>query len=391
MEKKHAAFTTSRSPAQTRPGKPLRQSGNTGRRIGRLPLLLMGIASLVAGVWGGLVRLPLNLPLPGGNANWLTFHGPLMVCGFLGTVIALERAVGLRAWWAYSAPLLVGAGAVMVIAGRTGHTPVTLITLGSIGFWLVTLWIVRLQRANFTVVISVGALAWVVGNALWRAGWGFNRVVPWWIAFLALTIVGERLELCRFQKPSKWSAPLLYAALAMFGAGVVLTAMVQVPGERLTGLGLLALAAWLWRFDVARRTVRQPGLPRFMASCLLVGYVWLVVAGALMIAFSPLESGLRYDAVLHSFFLGFIFSMIFGHAPVIFPAVLVTQPLFRRWFYSHVVLLHAALLLRIGGDAATWLPGRQWGGIMGAVAIALFLVNTVASLALAARRVTSGE
>ncbi len=205
----------------------------------------------------------------------------------------------------------------------------------------------------------------------------------------ALTIVGERLELSRFQKPSKWSGPLLYAALGLFCAGVVLTAIVQVPGERLTGLGLLALAAWLWRFDVARRTVRQPGLPRFMASCLLVGYVWLVIAGAFMIAFSPLESGLRYDAVLHSFFLGFIFSMIFGHAPVIFPAVLVTQPLFRRWFYSHVVLLHAALLLRIGGDIATWLPGRQWGGIMGAVAIALFLVNTVASLALPARRVTS--
>jgi hypothetical protein len=35
------------------------------RRIGRLPLLLMGMACLVAGVWGGLVRLPLNLPLPG--------------------------------------------------------------------------------------------------------------------------------------------------------------------------------------------------------------------------------------------------------------------------------------------------------------------------------------
>jgi hypothetical protein len=33
------------------------------KRIGRAPLLLMGIGCLVAGVWGGLVRLPLNLPL----------------------------------------------------------------------------------------------------------------------------------------------------------------------------------------------------------------------------------------------------------------------------------------------------------------------------------------
>src|SRR5512136_401485 len=98
------------------------------KRMGRLPLLLMGMASLLAGVWGGLVRIPLNLPLPGGNANWLTFHGPLMVCGFLGTVIGLERAVGLRGWWPYVAPALTGAGAVMVISGGIGRLPVLLIT-----------------------------------------------------------------------------------------------------------------------------------------------------------------------------------------------------------------------------------------------------------------------
>src|SRR5512136_1695234 len=127
------------------------------KRMGRLPLLLMGMASLVAAVWGGLVRLPLNLPLPGGNANWLTYHGPLMVCGFLGTVIGLERAVGLRGGWAYVAPLLTGAGALMFLAGKLGHTPVALITLGSLWFWLVTLWVVRLQRATFTWVMSAGA------------------------------------------------------------------------------------------------------------------------------------------------------------------------------------------------------------------------------------------
>jgi hypothetical protein len=352
------------------------------KRIGRLPLLLTGMACLVCGVWGGLVRLPLNLPLPGGNANWLTFHGPLMVCGFLGTVIGLERAVGLRGWWAYLAPLLTGAGAVMVMAGKLGHTQITLITLGSVVFWVVTLWVVRLQRSTFTLVMSVGALAWAVGNVLWWRDWPLNRVVSWWIAFLALTIVGERLDLSRFQKPSKWSSPLLFVALGLFVGGVVLTSIRQTLGEKLTGWGLLALAAWLSRFDLARRTIKQPGLPRFMAACLLAGYVWLAIGGLLMVVFSPLESGLPYDAVLHSFFLGFVFSMIFGHAPVIFPAVLTVQPRFRPTFYSHVVLLHLALLVRIGSDLAKWAPGRQWGGILGALAIGLFLANTVVSLVL---------
>jgi hypothetical protein len=117
-----------------------------------------------------------------------------------------------------------------------------------------------------------------------------------------------------------------------------------------------------------------------MAACLLVGYVWMAVAGILMLSFSPLESGLRYDAALHAFFLGFVFSMIFGHAPVIFPAVLAVQPSFRVSFYSHVVLLHLAVLLRVGSDIALWAKGRQWGGVAGALAILLFLVNTVAGL-----------
>jgi hypothetical protein len=348
-------------------------------RLGRLALVAAGMLSLLCGVWGGLLRLPLNLPLPSNNANWITFHGPLMVCGFLGTVIALERAVGLGGWWTYVPPLLTGTGSLLIIAGRMGLAPAMLITAGSLWFWAVTLWVVRLQKVTFTMVMSAGALAWGVGNVLWLAGWPFNRVVPWWIAFLALTIVGERLDLSRFQKPSKWSQPLLYCALGVFGAGVLLASFRQIPGERLMGLGLVALAAWLGRFDIARRTIRQHGLSRFMAACLLVGFVWLAVAGALMMAFSPLESGLRYDAVLHSFFLGFVFSMIFGHAPVIFPAVLGLQPSFRTLFYAHVALLHLGLLLRVGADVAKWGTGRQWGGSLNALAIGLFLLNTVLS------------
>ncbi len=349
-------------------------------RVGRVPLLVMGMVSLLCGIWGGLIRLPLNLPLPSSNANWITFHGPLMVCGFLGTVITLERAVGLRSLWTYAAPMLTGIGALLLVLGRLGRPPLLLITAGSAIFVLVTCRIVQLQRALFTEVMALAAVAWLAGNCLWLTDWPINRAVPWWIGFLALTIVGERLDLSRFQKPSPWSPPLLWLALGIFVAGLVLSAFKQIPGERLFGTGLAALAAWLGRFDIARRTVRQAGLPRFMALCLLVGYVWLAIAGVLMLRFSPLETGLRYDAILHSFFLGFVFSMIFGHAPVIFPAVLNVPPAFGRRFYAHVSLLHVALILRVGSDLAGWSAGRQWGAIGNALAIILFLANTVTSL-----------
>ncbi len=342
--------------------------------------MLLGIASLVAGVWGGLVRLPLNLPLPGGGANWITFHGPLMVCGFLGTVIALERSVGLRTWWTYLPPILVGAGSVGLAAGMLGRPPLILITLGSLLFWFVTLKVVLLQPVTFTKVMSGGALAWTIGNALWWAQWPINRIVIWWVAFLALTILGERLDLSRFQKPSRWSQPLLVSVLTVFVAGLIIAFFHQALGERCAGVGLLGMALWLARFDIARRTVKNPGLPRFMAVSLLVGYFWVALAGVLMLVFAPLVSGLRYDSVLHSFFVGFVFSMIFAHAPVIFPAVLVVQPVFSLRFYAHVVLLEAGLLVRVAGDLANSAPGRQWGAILNAIAVALFLLNTVTAL-----------
>ncbi|HJS36788.1 MAG TPA: hypothetical protein VJ789_01515, partial [Burkholderiales bacterium] len=58
----------------------------------RLPLLALGFLSLALGVAGGLVRLGAEIPAPPGA---IALHGPLMVSGFLGTVIGLERAVAL--------------------------------------------------------------------------------------------------------------------------------------------------------------------------------------------------------------------------------------------------------------------------------------------------------
>ena len=62
--------------------------------VRRVPMLFVGLLSMACGAWLGLVRLGWNLPLPW--QDQLIAHGPLMVCGFLGTLISLERAVGAR-------------------------------------------------------------------------------------------------------------------------------------------------------------------------------------------------------------------------------------------------------------------------------------------------------
>jgi len=57
----------------------------------RLPFLALGIVCLLTGLAGGLGRL--GIALPSLRPGLVAFHGPLMVAGFLGTLVSLERAV----------------------------------------------------------------------------------------------------------------------------------------------------------------------------------------------------------------------------------------------------------------------------------------------------------
>ena len=66
-------------------------------------MLLAGMMSMAYGTWLGLVRIGWNLPLP--SPDDLIGHGPLMVCGFLGTLISLERSVALGSPWGAVAAL----------------------------------------------------------------------------------------------------------------------------------------------------------------------------------------------------------------------------------------------------------------------------------------------
>mgnify|MGYP003587901707 CR=1 FL=1 len=143
-------------------------------------------------------------------------------------------------------------------------------------------------------------------------------------------------------------------------------------------LVLAALAAWLLRYDLAWQSAQQAGLPRFMAISLIAGYLWLAVGGILWMLFAQFFSaGPRYDAMLHSIFLGFIFSMIFAHAPIILPTITGLSLPFQKIFYLHAGLLHLSLLLRIVGDLGLWLWLQQWAGLVNALTVLLFLINNI--------------
>ena len=341
--------------------------------------MLSAMACLLTGVWGGLLRLSWNLPLPTEHANWITFHGVLMVGGFLGTVIGVERAAALGSFWPYLAPALTASGGIAIICGVLGFVPPLLFSLGSVALLAVLIELARREASVFAVTMAIGAVAWSAGNFLWLAEWEVPRLVLWWMVFPTLTIAAERLELNRLQPPRPGSRRLFALSLGVVLAGLLLATAQPLAGTRLAGAGAVALALWLLRYDIAWRTVRLQGLPRFTAVCLLSGYVWLALGGAIAILSAPLENGLRYDAMVHAVFLGFVFAMIFGHAPIIFPAVVGKPIPYRPRFYLHLALLHIATATRVAGDLVVESELAQWGALLEAVAIAAFLVNTVSS------------
>lgn len=343
----------------------------------RLPFFILPIIllALLSGLWVGLVRLgwtSLATPLLGP-----LLHGPLMVSGFLGTLIALERAVALQVGWGFASPIFSGIAAAVLLAGGNGTFAAALFTLAAALFLLVNGAILRQQTTLFTFTLLLGGVTWLVGNGLWLLGRPFYQLVLWWGCFLVLTIAGERLELSRVRKLNRLAHQLFGGVLLLLAVGLGLMGIHYAAAMHLTGIGLFALAGWLAYYDIARFTVRKEGLTRYIALCLLLGYLWLAVAGGLAAIGGGVMAGLWYDALLHALFVGFVFSMIFGHAPIILPSLTGLQVHFSRRFYLPLALLHLSLLLRVVGNLTVWIAGRQWGGMLNAVAILLFLGNII--------------
>lgn len=365
-------------------------SGRTSSTIPRTrsPLFIAALVCLLAGLWGGLLLL--GLPVPTLLATTAEEHGVLMALGFLGTVISLERAVALGRPWAFAAPALAGAGGVAVLVSLPPMVGRLLLCAASIVLVVVYVVVHRIQPALHLRVMAAGAVCWYVATLLWLMGWSLPRLVPWIAGFLILTIIGERLELARVAFLTRTSVHQFLAGAVIFGAGLILTttATTGSSGVRLAGAGMIALAVWGSVHDVARRTVKIPGVTRFMAVCLLAGYVWLFIGGAIWLLAGNLGASVAiYDAALHTVFLGFVMSMIFGHAPVIVPAVLRVRLPFRPWFYVHVGLLHASLLARvILGDGLGSVLCWRVGGVGTELAVLGFLAASVIAVRQARRK-----
>ncbi len=352
---------------------------------GRFLLMFLALLSLITGIYAGLARFSWIFPY---GFYWLPFaHGPLVVCGFLGTLISLERAIVIRYRWTFLAPALSGLGALTLLIGPPFSIGAFLVTSGSAVLVAMMTLLILKHRNLPMIVMGLGAFSFFVGNILWlnlalKAGTA-GSLFPslyWWMGFPLLTIAGERLELARIGPLSPGALKVFLLSLFLYILGCIVERWHWYYRTICAGLGMVMLACWLFWKDIARHTVRTAGMHRFIAIAILAGYFWLAVAGILTLFYDGVFAGPAYDAIAHSLFLGFVFSMIFAHMPLVFSSVSGKQVQFQNAFYIHLALLHFSLLLRIFGDVIDWTAGIRWGGLLNAAALLIFLFNTAISV-----------
>ena len=347
----------------------------------RFLFVLLAIISLLTGMWTGLTRLGWDvLPLQA-----TAHHGAIMVGGFLGTLISLEKAIPLQKKIFLIIPVVSASSILFFITGHPTYSFFVLI-VASIG--LCTIYAVYLYRQYDLpmLLMFMGAFFWLVGNILLTTKHFYPLAFPWWMAFLLFTIVAERLELSKFLPVTKASKNILLIFLGIFLLGALIP--FHGYGTYFCGVALIFVSTWLMRFDVVRITITKNGLTRFTAIALLTGYMALLLDGFFLLSFP--NTPFAYDAVLHTFFIGFIFSMIFAHGPIIFPGVLGTsiKP-FHPILYLPLALLAFSVTIRVASDAEL-LPFsyRLTSGWISAISVLLYLGTILILLLRGARNAT---
>lgn len=350
-------------------------------------LILPAGISLLAGLDAALLLA--GLPAPVEATSLPDRHGVLMTLGFLGTLIALERAVALRTDWAYAAPGLLGAGGIMLAVGAPHRFGAVLLIDGCLALLAVYAGLYLRQRDECTAVQALAAVCATGATVLWTR-LSVADLLLWLVLFVVLTIAAERVELARLHLGPR--APQVLLALAL---GLTLTAMTSVSepdgSARAAGILLLVLTTWLTLTDVARHTIHGRGLPRLSAAAMLGGYGWLMVAGATWAYAGRPTSTAGYDTVVHATFLGFGMSMVIAHAGVILPAI-VRRPLpYRPFLWTPLALLHTGMLARVAGSATGVHPVWSTGAWLTVLALLALPVVVLAGLFLPNASKTPGR
>ncbi|PSL07763.1 hypothetical protein [Cecembia rubra] len=338
---------------------------NSIKPIFLFPLVILG---LIAGISGGGIRLGYTeFQIPEAAAN----HGIWMVGGFLGTLISLERAMVMKQRIWLLVPLICGMSVPLMMAGWTFPGKWTLL-IASMGL-LAIMYLQTLKHpALHQFIMSLGAVFWMAGNFVLIQTGLVAAATTWWIGFILFTIIGERLELSKFLPTPKWAKNALHGLLALFLIGI--WTPFHQHGNWLMGASAIFISFWLLHFDMAKIASKKANQYKFIGIGLRVGYVWLTLNGIILLFFQ--NHIFYYDLYLHTFFLGFTFSMIWAHAPIILPMVLnIKESPYHLVIWPFWGFFQLTLLGRILSSIFEFPEMRKAFGVLNAWSILLIFVT----------------
>ena len=250
--------------------------------------------NLLAGMAAGLVRIGWRFEVHGLAAS----HGAIMVGGFLGTLIALEKLIPLKNKVLYVVPILSGGSLIMFCFGLQ-DAAIMMITIASFCLSCIFAYYYSKHRELHFLIMFVGALCWLMGNIFLYSENFYPLSFPLWLGFILLVIVGERIEITKFLPVTLIQKTMLFVFLALYVASAFIS--FHGIGSILAGVSLIGISLWLLRYDVIRMSLYKTGLTRYVAVALLCGYMSLLICGVFFITLRG--SIMSYDVLVHTFFL----------------------------------------------------------------------------------------
>ena len=334
----------------------------------QLPFMMLAIVNLFAGMLAGLIRIGWDFPV----SSFSVHHGAIMVGGFLGTLILLEKVIPLKKKILFLFPVINALGLLILVPGFY-QFGLSFLVIGALGLLLVFLIYLKRQRHDLSIMLMVVAAGCQIGGHITLISTQFYPMAfPWWMGFILFIIVGERVELSKFLPVTKQHKTLLVGFMSLFLVGLCLP--FHGIGKYLSGVALILIAIWLMRHDVISIAIKKNGLTRFSGTALLIGCINLLFTGLFLVSLPDIP--FAYDAIVHTFFLGFAFTMIFAHGPIILPGVLGfnVKP-YHPLLYVPLISLVISLILRLLADTSV-LPYflRLWSGWISVGSIVLYFI-----------------
>lgn len=334
----------------------------------RLPFFAVALVALLSGVWAGIIRLGFDLP----GIELATLHGPLMVGGFVGTVIGIERSLlsGQKRWWVI--PGSSGMAVILWLAGFRMAAPLALLVSSALLVLMQAMQLRSPVSPQVTIIQLAGALCFSAGAFQLAFKPFMPAIVPWWMGFVLCFILATRLWDRSF--PNRWLQLIVGLGFITFLLGLLMP--FHWRGHLVAGGGLIAVAAGMLATEADGLTGRW-SMEGYTGLAVALGWAWLAVAGIGMAFWHGHLYG--YDATVHAFFLGFLFSMVLAHAlgKAQIAAGLPTQP-FHPVLFVWLLLLSLSLLARVlAGDLLMLEAVRRWAGLVNGISIGGFIINLV--------------